>query len=160
MESNNEECGQGEGTSGGYTKRRGNMIRESTDRKRNEKHKCKNEENQNGSFEQGDFRLTRNNKNEIKYQEKNKEICFEKNVEKTKRMRQKKRDILWKEIETEGKWQKSMKQTDFWGKKRNDYKKGEQGDPQKENRKKKTNHKRPNKKKFMINEEKRSKRRR
>ena len=29
-----------------------------------------------------------------------------KKVEKTKRMRQAKRDTLWKEIETEGKWQK------------------------------------------------------
>ena len=38
-------------------------------------------------------------------------------------MRQAKRDTLWKEIETEGKWQKKMKQTDFTGKKRNDYEK-------------------------------------
>ena len=35
-----------------------------------------------------------------------------------------KRDTLWKEIETEGKWQKNMKQKDFTGKKRNDFKKG------------------------------------
>ena len=35
-----------------------------------------------------------------------------------------KRDTLWKEIETEGKWQKNMKQKDFTGKKRNAYKKG------------------------------------
>ena len=35
---------------------------------------------------------------------------------KTKRMRQAKPDTLWKEIETEGTWQK-MKQTDFTGKK-------------------------------------------
>ena len=32
-------------------------------------------------------------------------------------MRQAKRDTSWKEIETEGKWQKNMKQTDFTGKK-------------------------------------------
>ena len=35
-----------------------------------------------------------------------------------------KRDTLWKEIETEGKWQKNMKQKDFTRKKRNDFKKG------------------------------------
>ena len=40
-------------------------------------------------------------------------------------MRQKKRDILWKEIETEGngKNKTSTKQTNFSGKKRNDVKK-------------------------------------
>ena len=51
----------------------------------------------------------------IKNKEK-KGICYQKKVEKTKRMRQAKRDTSWKEIETEGKWQK-MKQTDFTGKK-------------------------------------------
>ena len=40
---------------------------------------------------------------------------FIKKVEKTKRMGQAKRDTLWIEIETEGKWQKKMKQTDFTG---------------------------------------------
>ena len=47
-----------------------------------------------------------------------------KKVEKTKRMRQAKRDTLWKEIETEGKWQKNMKQKILQETKRNDYKKG------------------------------------
>ena len=43
---------------------------------------------------------------------------------KTMRMRQKKRDILLKEIDTEGKWKKrnKLKQKDLRGKKRYDYK--------------------------------------
>ena len=40
-------------------------------------------------------------------------------------MRQAKRDTSWKEIETEGKWQKNnMKLTEFTTKKRNDHEKG------------------------------------
>ena len=39
-----------------------------------------------------------------------------KKFEKTKRMRQAKRDTLWKEIETEGKWQKNETK-DFTGNK-------------------------------------------
>ena len=50
-------------------------------------------------------------------------------------MGQAKRDTLWKEIETEGKWRKNMKQPDFIGKK--DYKKKKQGDTQKEKKRKK-----------------------
>ena len=68
-------------------------------------------------------------------------------------MRQAKRDTLWKEIETEGKWKKNMKKTDFIGKERNDYKKGKQGNTQKKG-KKKTKKKRPNKKKLKKNEQK------
>ena len=65
----------------------------------------------------GIFLLARNTKNEIKCQEKTKNLFFKK-CWKTKRMRQKKRDILWKEIEREGKWQKrnKHKQTNFWEK--------------------------------------------
>ena len=37
-----------------------------------------------------------------------------KKVEKTKRMRQAKRDTLWKEIETEGKWQKKHETNRFY----------------------------------------------
>ena len=71
-------------------------------------------------------------------------------------MRQAKRDTSWKEIETEGKWQKkNMKQTDFTGKREMNTKREKQGDTQKEKkRKKKTKKKRPNKKKIKKNEQK------
>ena len=59
-------------------------------------------------------------------------------------MRQAKRETLWKEIETEGNG-KNMKQTDFIGKERNDYKKGKQGDTQKKKRKKRRKIKDPTK---------------
>ena len=78
---------------------------------------------------------------------------------KTTRMRQKKRDILLKEIETEGKWQRENKhkQTDFRGKKRNDFKKGKtwrctKGKIEKKNEQEKTQHRHE-----RQNEEKRSK---
>ena len=62
-----------------------------------------------------------------------------KRLKKTKRMRQAKRDTLWKEIETEEKWpkKKNVKQTGFTWKKRNNYKKEKQGDTQKGKREKK-----------------------
>ena len=65
---------------------------------------------------------------------------------KTMRMRQEKRDILWKEIETEGKWQKrnKHKQTYFRGKGETITRRVKQGDTQK-GKIEKTNKKRPNK---------------
>ena len=61
-------------------------------------------------------------------------------------MRQAKRDTLWKEIETEGKWQKQTKQTLFIRKKRKDYKKGKtrrytKGKKEKKDEKQKTQQK-------------------
>ena len=62
-------------------------------------------------------------------------------------MRQAKRDTLWKEIETEGKWQKKHETHRF-------YRREKQGDTQEEKRKKNTKKKRPNKKKSKNNEQK------
>ena len=83
-------------------------------RKRNEKHEVKNKEDKKGKqCGQGELLLTRNiNKKENKFQGEQ-GICFEK----TKRMRQAKRDTSWKEIETEGKWQKHETNR-FYGKKK------------------------------------------
>ena len=114
------------------------MKRVKIRRKRNEKHKVENEEdskkernlNRDNFCWQGISKIRRINKKERK------EFVMEK-VEKTKRMRQAKRDTLWKEIETEGKWKKKNHETGFTGKKRNNYKKEKQGDTQKGKREKK-----------------------
>ena len=67
-------------------------------------------------------------------------------------MRQAKRDTSWKEIETEGKWQKHDTNR-FYGKKKEMITKREkQGDTQKEKETKETKKKRPNKKKLKKNE--------
>ena len=52
-------------------------------------------------------------------------------------MRQAKRDTLWKEIETERKWQKKFEKKDFPGKKEMITKRVKQGDTQKGKKKKK-----------------------
>ena len=82
-------------------------------------------------------------KKENKFQ-REKGICFEK-MKKTKRMKQAKRDTLWKEIETEEKWQKKHEKTDFTGKREMITKRAKQ---------KRTKKKRPNKKKLKKNEQK------
>ena len=71
-------------------------------------------------------------------------------------MRQAKRDTLWKEIETEGKWKKkNMKQTGSTGKKREIITKRKNKEIHKrEKEKKKTNKRRANKKKLNKNEQK------
>ena len=73
-------------------------------RKRNEKHKCKNEDDQNGNLNREIFLLAKNTKNEIKCLEK-KESVFE-NVENNEN-EAKKRDILLKEIENRRKMAKT-----------------------------------------------------
>ena len=78
-ESNNEEGGQREREHQEGTYKGVKTWKESTDRKRNEKHKYKHEDDQNGNLNREIFLLARNTKNEIKSLEK-KEFVFE-NVE-------------------------------------------------------------------------------
>ena len=67
-------------------------------------------------------------------------------------MRQAKRDTSWKEIETEGKWQKQDTNRFYMKKGEMITKREKQGDTQKEKETKETKKKRPNKKKLKKNE--------
>ena len=75
-----------------------------------------------------------------------------KKIEKKQREWDKRNEILRGKRSKQKGNGKNMKQTDFTGKKRNDYKKGKQGDTQKEKETKETKKKRPNKKKLKKNE--------
>ena len=75
--SNNEEGGQREREHLEGTYKGVETWKESTDRKRNEKHKYKNEDDQNGNLNREIFLLARNTKNEIQMSGE-KGICFRK----------------------------------------------------------------------------------